>query len=603
MNNSKRELISLLLRLWRHFSRRRQYQFAFLMGLMLLSAFAEVASIGAVLPFLGVLVAPEKVFANPLLKNFIDSFGITSSDQLLLALTILFSAVALAAGAIRLSLLWVSTRIAYSTGADLSIDLYKRTLYQPYQIHIARNSSEVISGITNKVNEVSYGILLAVLTMISSTILLIAIMSAVFAINTQIAVIAGVGFGASYGMITFFFRRRLRSNSRVIAEKQTQVVKALQEGLGGVRDVLLDGSQPIYCELYRQADQPLRAAIGSNQFISQCPRYFMESLGMLLIAVLAYSLSKQAGGVASAMPVLGALALGAQRLLPALQQIYGAWANIMGSYESLVDTVHLLEQPLPEGADQAAPAPLSFERDISFCDVRFQYGADMPLVIDRLNLKIAKGTRVGFVGATGSGKSTALDILMGLLVPTQGSLKVDGQLIDQNNVRAWQQTIAHVPQNIFLSDTTVAENIAFGVRKADIDMGRVRLAAQRAHIAEFIESKPDGYQSSLGERGTRLSGGQRQRIAIARAFYKGADVLIFDEATSALDNATEQSVMSTIAELHSDFTVLIIAHRLTTVRHCDQIVELQKGRVVACGTYAQLMENSASFKQMNDASH
>lgn len=570
---------------------------------MLLSAFAEVASIGAVLPFLGVLVAPEKVLANPLLRNFIDAFGLASADQLLLALTILFSAVALAAGAIRLSLLWVSTRIAYSTGADLSIELYKRTLYQPYQVHVARNSSEVISGITNKVNEVTYGILLAVLTMISSTILLVAIMSAVFAINAQIAIIAGIGFGASYGLITFFFRRRLRNNSRIIADKQTQVVKALQEGLGGVRDVLLDGTQPVYCELYRQADQPLRVATGSNQFISQCPRYFMESLGMLLIAILAYSLSKQAGGVASAMPVLGALALGAQRLLPALQQIYGAWANIMGSYESLVDTVHLLEQPLPEGTDQAAPVPLTFEHDISFHNVRFQYGADMPLVIDGLNLKIAKGTRVGFVGETGSGKSTALDIVMGLLVPTHGSLTVDGRVIDQKSVRAWQRTIAHVPQNIFLSDTTVAENIAFGVRKADIDIERVRLAAQRAHIADFIESKPDGYQSTLGERGTRLSGGQRQRIAIARAFYKGADVLIFDEATSALDNATEQSVMHTIAELHSDFTVLIIAHRLTTVRHCDQIVELQNGRVVACGTYAQLMENSASFKKMNDASH
>lgn len=602
MNNPKRNLIELLRRLWSHLSRRRQYQFIFLMGLMLLSAFAEVASIGAVLPFLGVLVAPEKVLANPLLKNFIHSFGINSADELVLALTVLFSVVALTAGAIRLLLLWVSTRIAYSSGTDLSIELYRRTLYQPYQIHVARNSSEVISGITTKVNEVTYGILLSVLTMISSTILLVAIMIAVFAINTQVALIAGAGFGASYGFITLYFRRRLRNNSRIIADKHTQVVKALQEGLGGIRDVLLDGTQPVYCELYRQADHPLRVAAGSNQFISQCPRYFMESLGMLLIAFLAYALSHQAGGIASAMPILGALALGAQRLLPALQQIYGAWANIMGSYESLVDTIALLDQPLPENALRTTPDPLQFKEGISFHDVHFRYSEETPFVIDGLNLNIHKGARVGFVGATGSGKSTALDLLMGLLMPSQGSITVDGQLIDGSNVRAWQQTIAHVPQNIYLSDTTVAENIAFGIPKKDIDMTRVKLAAQQAHIAEFIESKPAGYEASLGERGTRLSGGQRQRIGIARALYKGSNVLVFDEATSALDNATEQSVMNTIAELRADFTVLIIAHRLTTIKHCDQIIELENGKVVAQGTYEELIESSPSFKRMNDAS-
>jgi ATP-binding cassette subfamily B protein len=564
---------------------------------MLISAFAEVISLGAVLPFLGVLVAPDRVFSHPIVADVAQAWGITSADQLVLPLTVAFSAAALIAGAIRILLLWASTRLAYASGVEISIEVYRRTLYQPYRVHVARNSSEVISGIISKVGG-AVNILSYMLILISSTVLTVALMLTLLAIDAMVASMAAFGLGVSYMLITWISRRRLHLNSQRIAHEQTQVVKALQEGLGGIRDVLLDGTQPVYCNIYHQADQPLRWSQGNNTFISQCPRYIMEALSMVLIAALAYTLSRQVGGISTALPVLGALALGAQRLLPALQQIYGSWATIAGSHASLADTIELLDQPLPAEHLQPAPAPLLIQQDIRFNAVRFQYTSDGPWVLDGLNLTIPKGTRVGFVGSTGSGKSTTLDLLMGLLMPTKGELLVDGQSISGNRVMAWQRSIAHVPQNIYLADSTLAENIAFGVPPDTIDMDRVQQAARQAQIVDFIESSPQGYQAYVGERGIRLSGGQRQRIGIARALYKQASVLVFDEATSALDNATEQSVMDAIEALSSDLTILLIAHRLSTVRRCDTIVELEHGQVVAQGTYEQLLECSPSFQRM-----
>jgi ATP-binding cassette subfamily B protein len=596
--NPTATLPNLLIRLWHHLTQRRQRQFGLIMGLMLVSAFAEVVSLGVVLPFLGILVAPDRVFSHPTVADMAQAWGITSADQLVLPLTVAFAAAALIAGAIRILLLWASTRLAFATGADLGIEVYRRTLYQPYWVHAARNSSEVISGITTKVNNVVFGVLLTLLTLISSTVLLVAIMLALIAIDPMVASVAAVGFGASYALITWMSRRRLHRNSQRIAYEQTQVVKALQEGLGGIRDVLLDGTQPVYCDIYRQADHPLRRAQGNNVFIGQSPRYVMEALGMVLIAALAYALSRHVGGIATALPVLGALALGAQRLLPALQQSYSAWANIAGHHASLADIIALLDQPLPAELLQPAPAPLLIQNTIHFNAVRFRYTSDGPWVLDGLNLTIHKGARVGFVGSTGSGKSTTLDLLMGLLMPTVGELLVDGQPNSGIRVRAWQRSIAHVPQSIYLADTTLAENIAFGVPRDTINLDRVRQAARQAQIADFIESSPEGYQVYVGERGIRLSGGQRQRIGIARALYKQASVLVFDEATSALDNATEQSVMDAIEGINRDITILLIAHRLSTVRRCDTIVELAHGRVVAQGTYEQLFECSPSFRRM-----
>jgi ABC-type multidrug transport system fused ATPase/permease subunit len=563
----------LLVRLWEHMSRRRRRQFVLVSALILSSAFAEVISLSAVLPFIGILAEPEWIFGHTVFGDILRRWGITA-------------------------VLWASTRLASVCGADVSIEVYRRTLYQPYSVHVTRNSSEVISGITNKVHGVVFGVLLPLLTMISSLVMTAAITVALIAINPKINLLVIGAFGAIYGLITLVSRGRLRDNSNLIAREQTQLVRALQEGLGGIRDVLLDGAQPVYCDVYRQADSALRRAEGNNHFIGQSPRFAMEALGMMFIAVLAYALSGRPGGIAAALPLLGALALGAQRLLPALQQAHSSWANIMGHRAALSDVVDLLDQVVAPELLRAPPAALSFLEAISFRSVRFRYASDAPDVLSEVSLEIPRGARIGFVGATGSGKSTLMDLLMGLLSPSEGRLLIDGMPLQGESVRAWQRTVAHVPQSIFLADATLAENIAFGVAAESIDLERVRQVAQQAQIAEFIESGPLGYQARVGERGVRLSGGQRQRIGIARALYKNPSVLVLDEATSALDNATERSVMDAIDGLSRELTILIIAHRLTTVQRCDTIVELRNGRVVAQGPYRELLESSPTFRHM-----
>ena len=460
-----------------------------------------------------------------------ETFGISSADEVVLPLAIAFAIVALAAGAIRLFLLWANTRLSNAMGSDLSIEAYRRTLYQPYKVHLARNSSEMISGITSKTwNAVA--VIQAVLTLVSSVALLFALMIALLAIDPVAVSVAALVFGVSYGLITSAARTQLKINSERLARESNQVVKALQEGLGGIRDVLLNGAQSVYCDTYRKADIPYRRAAGSNTFISGSPRFAMETLGMVLVTGLAYGISRQSGGVTTALPVLGALVLGAQRILPALQQIYLNWATIAGYQTSLADVIDLLDQPLPPEDIAPEPAALEFKDTIRFDSVRFRYLSDGPWVLDGVSLTIEKGSRVGFVGATGSGKSTTLDLLMGLLEPSEGQILVDGFPITGNRRRSWQRSIAHVPQNIFLADTTLAENIALGVPQITIDIERVRQAAYRAQIAEFIESRRKGYNEFVGERGIRLSGGQRQRIGIARALYREASVLVFDEATS-----------------------------------------------------------------------
>ncbi len=596
LNDLNTGIFSLFLRLWYHLSRRRKFQFGLVLGLMLVSACAEIVSLGAVLPFLGILISPDKVFNHPFASAVVQALGITSADQLVLPLTVAFVAAALIAGGLRMFLLWVGARITFASGTDLSVKVYQHTLYQPYSVHITRNSGELISAVTQKVNQ-SVSVISSLLILVSSIVLLVAITGALIAINPFMALIAAIGFGLSYGLVTWLTRHRLKQNSQRIAHEQTQVIKALQEGLGGIRDVLLDGTQQVYCSIYQRADYSLKRAQSDNQFIVGSPRFAMEALGITLIAALAYGLSNQAGGVGTAVPMLGALALGTQRLLPALQQAYGSWSSVVANYASLVDTVELLDQPLPVGALQTDLALLHFQDSICFNNVRFRYNSDGPWVLDGLNITIPKGTRLGIVGSTGSGKSTTLDMLMGFLLPTEGELLVDGQPITGSRIRAWQRVIAHVPQSIYLSDSTLAENIAFGVPKDLIDLDRVQQVARQAQIAEFIEGKAEGYDAVVGERGVRISGGQRQRLGIARALYKQASVLVLDEATSALDNETEHSVMRAVEELNSDFTIVLIAHRLTTVQSCDMILELEHGRIVAQGTYEHLLGSSPTFRR------
>ncbi|MDO8713780.1 MAG: ABC transporter ATP-binding protein [Polynucleobacter sp.] len=557
---------------------------------MIFGSFSEIASIGLVLPFLTALTAPERVFGHALAQPLIDVLSLTEPKQLLLPITVAFVVGTLFAALTRWILLWAQTKVGHSIGADLSISIYRRTLFQPYSVHASRNSSEVIAGIATKANGVVQLIIVPLLGVLSAMLMLMSILFALLAVEPVIAVAAFGGFGAIYAVIISISRAALARDSRRISHESNMVVKAVQEGLGGIRDVLIDGTQSVYCDIYRNADLPLRRATANIAIIGASPRYAIEALGMVLIAVLAYYMANRPAGIAGAIPVLGALALGAQRLLPLLQQAYAGWTSVRGGQASLNDALDMLDQPLPDYAVAPKTAPMEFTQCIALHGLSFRYASQSPWVLRGLDLEISKGSRVGFIGATGSGKSTLLDIIMGLLQPTEGDIAIDGVRVTSQNHRSWQAHIAHVPQSIFLSDSTLAENIAFGVPKEQIDQSRIRLAAQQAQISDVIESWEMQYETAVGERGVRLSGGQRQRIGIARALYKQADVIVFDEATSALDGETERGVMESIEKLSMELTVLIVAHRLTTLKGCSHVVELADGKVKRVGTYQEIIQ-------------
>ena len=574
-----------------HLSPRRRKQLGLLLGLMLVGSLAEIVTIGAVVPFISLMARPETAMEYPLLQNIFAGLGWQQSDSLVLPMSIAFVCVVLVATGIRLLLVYASNKLTFAIGHDIGVKLYHVMLHQPYAFHISQNSSEVLGNV-NKVQIVVGAVLRPAIEGIIAVILSVAILVALMLVDAKTALTAGVLFAVMYLGIMKLFRKRLRRNGKIIAAAQGSRMRSIQEGLGGIRDVILDGNQAHYSGDFSKVDRRFRHAQAANAFLGASPRFLVEAIGIALIVALAYTLFLQSGGLVGALPVLAALALGAQRLLPLLQKIYQAWSQTTGNLQVLDDLVSMLNLPVAFARNRRRQAgALSFDDRIEFENVHFRYLETEPEVLTDINLAIPKGSRVGIVGKTGSGKSTLMDILMGLLEPTGGQIRVDGNAIDAANQNQWRQRIAHVPQHIYLSDSSITENIALGVRLDRIDRDRVHQAARQAQIAEFIESHRQGYETRVGERGVQLSGGQRQRIGIARALYKKADVLVFDEASSALDTETESAVMQAVRHLDFDVTLFLIAHRVQTLRGCDLIIRLEGGSVHEVGGFESVIEN------------
>ncbi len=570
-------MAAVIVSLWRHVSTRRRRQLWLIFALTILGALAEIATLGALLPFLAFIVSGAgNRPAYPAVDEVMGLLGLSARADSSLALTLLFCCAVLSAGVVRILLAVASTRYISTIGYELSLTIFERVLRQSYAYHLSRNSSTVIAAL-QQVKLITGGVFSPILQSISALVIGFCILVALFAFSPLITLIALVGFGALYLAISLLFRRQLKANARTLARVQVDTICAVQEGLGGIRDVIIDGRQDAFLRRFAQLDRVWWNIQTANTVAGTVPRFAVEAAGMVLIALLAYILVSRTGYAASALPLLGVVALGAQRLLPLMQQIYGNWTLVLGNMGSASAMLSVLEAPLDDDWRQPLPPPLPFEREIRFNDVSFRYPAAEELVLRPFDLAIAKGARIGLVGKTGAGKSTLVDLLMGLLEPTGGSIEIDGQRLDAANRRGWQRRIAQVPQSIFLADASIAENIAFGVDAADIDRRQVELAAERAALAPFIATLPHGYATIVGERGVRLSGGQRQRIGIARALYKEANVLILDEATSALDAETERAVMEAVRELPADLTVVIIAHRLTTVDYCEQVIAIDAG--------------------------
>lgn len=566
-------------KLWLHISIRRKRHLKLLILFMILTAFFEIVSIGAVLPFLAAMTDPSLILDYEVVKNILYSINVKTESDFLFVFTMAFCCAALLAAIMRLILLYVTSKLSYMIGAEMGINIYNKTLYQPYLVHAKRNSSDVISVISVKVQMIIVNVLAAILTMITTAIIAITIIVFLISMSPLVAFLVILFFGAIYSMLTSFTRKKIIEGGQIISDESTKIVKVLQEGLGGIRDIILDGTQKFYSGLYSRSEIRLRKAQIKNQVIRESPRFLMEGIAMIGIAILAYSMSAE-NGVSKALPLLGAVAIGSQRLLPLLQNGYNGLIKLRGSLAAIEDVLKFLEQEervIAKLSDNSQKLP--FKDYIDLKNISFRYLEDGPDILNGTELRIPKGSRFGFIGKTGSGKSTLIDIIMGLLEPGSGYIKVDGTELDSNNIKLWQNNIGHVPQAIYLSDESIAENIAFGMAKENIDMNRVKEAAGKAQISETIDAMPQKYDTKIGERGVRLSGGQRQRIGIARALYKKVDLIVLDEATSALDSKTEKEIMEIFQSLDTNVTLIMIAHRISTLKNCNKIIEVDQGNL------------------------
>lgn len=556
--------------------------------MMLFSSAADVFTIGIIVPFISILIAPDDVLQIDLLRTIFSLLGAQTSQDILVLITVLFCSAVVLAGTIRILLTYLQYRVAFSLGAELSSIIFRRTLYQPYTLHLVRNSSSIVSGITIKSTALIFSAIYPVVIITSSLITVFAVFGSLLYISPGSALICLFGGAAVYFFVARTSFSILSRDGTVVNQLSSQVVKMIQEAIGSIRHIITDGTQELYSSRYQALETSLKDSMARIQLVSTLPRFLIESVGIVLVAVVALYLASLDGGVGETIPILGALALGAQRMLPVIQQAYSNWSALVSGRATVSETLALLEQDAPVTQARGSLVAVPFRESIELRNVSFSYKNSGSLVLDKVHVRIQKGAKVGVFGESGSGKSTLLDIVNGLLTPTEGNLLVDGRIVDQSNVNGWRSHLAHVPQAVYLQDATVRENIALGHPQELIDMPRVIEAATRAQIATAIDAFPLGYETRVGERGVMLSGGQCQRLALARAFYKGASVLILDEATNALDTAMEEKVIEHLRSLGGEVTVLMVTHRLSTLKHCSLLIEIESGRVKNVGTYNEL---------------
>ena len=583
---------SALSQLWRSIRPAQKRKIGIAIVLMVFASLAEVISIGAVIPFIMVLIDPERLEANVIGKLLLSILSDSLRENLISVLSSIFAAAAILATIIRISLLWISNRAIYSAGSDISSDIFKRTLYQKYEVHIGRSSSEMINALTTEVAVVINYALSPLMTLTSSIIILIGFLLAMMAYSITASMVLIAIFGVVYFAIIRVSRQRLLANSAIIREESERLVASTAEAIGGIRDIIITGSQNIYIASHDRVDRCLRQTQSNNQFINQSPRFIVEGISLVAIAVVALFIGDKKAVVSESLPLIGALALAAQRVLPILQQSYAAWASIRGSTEQLEHVRSLLLQPISHDTESSS-SPIRLKHLISFREISFRYNERKDYVLKNVSFEIRRGDIVGIIGTTGSGKSTLVDILMGLLDPTSGSIYIDELEVFGPNRQQWQKQISHVPQRIYLSDATIAENIAFGIPPNKIDYERVSKVASLAMISNMIEHLPDRYLTRVGENGVRFSGGERQRIGIARGLYRNTDVLVLDEATSALDEVTESLVIKSIQDNKDDATIIMVAHRLSTLKKCNRIFKVSGGHVYEMPLESQATRDDA----------
>ena len=577
--------------------RRKLYLLA---GLSVFAALLETVGIASVLPFLAVVANPEGALQNEWVQRVFTTLGFEDTSSFLVFLGVAVFLLIVLTNVVTALNAWALHRFVWMSGHRISVRMLTDYIYRPYEFFLNSNSAELGARLLSEVWEVVNGVLLPSIRLIATSVKVLFIFTLLVIVDPILAVASVVVLGGMYGAVFTIVRRRVTELGRVRFEANGARYQAANEVFGGIKDVKVLGREPSYVERFERPSKTHAKSMASKQVIAMLPTHILEVIvfgGILLIVLYQLMFG---GGLGEALPIIGLYAVASYRLKPALTQVFGSVTTLRYSavaLERVSGDLRPRDQVVVPG--RQALAPLKLTKVLDLRDIGFKYpGADSP-VFDGFDLSIEANTSVALVGTTGSGKTTLADIIMGLLRPQRGGLFVDGVALDDTRLGAWQNSVGYVPQQIFLSDISVAWNIAFGVPEADIDMAAVRRAAELANIHDFIENElPEGYDTVVGERGVRLSGGQRQRIGIARALYHDPSVLILDEATSALDGVTEEGIFSAVNGFKQAKTVIMIAHRIATVRECDTIYLMEHGRIIARGTYDELLHANATFRAM-----
>ena len=571
------------------------------LGLLVVVAFFDAVGVASIMPFIAVLTNPEVVETNTYLAGLYDLLGFSSLDHFLVFLGLAFFFLLVLSLSLNALGTWARLRFSHNRVYTWGTRLVGGYLRQPYEWFLNRHSAELATSILAEVNQVVNQALLPAMGMIASSLVVLFLMALLFAVDPVLALSVGGFLVSSYALVYFMLRKQL---SRIGVERREAArarFHVIGEAFCGVKDIKIGGLEEVVVKRFLTPSQKMARAVIRAGLISEIPSLAMQGLMFSAMLLTLVYLVAVHGGVQEAIPVVALYALAGYRLMPAIKTIYRDISQLKFS-EPALDALardFATLQTHPSGKSVQAQARIPLRENLELRKVSYAYPNAPRQALDSVSISIPALSTVALVGSTGSGKTTMVDLVLGLLRPHEGELVVDGQVIDDACIRQWQRSLGYVPQHIFLSDDSVAANIAFGLPRKDIDMAAVEAAARVANLHEFVINElPEGYATHVGERGVRLSGGQRQRIGIARALYHDPDVLILDEATSALDNITERAVMEAVHNLGHRKTIILIAHRLSTVRHCDCIYLLEHGRLQAKGSYDELVATDERFRSM-----
>jgi ABC-type multidrug transport system fused ATPase/permease subunit len=575
-----------------------------------LSAVTSAIGVGSILPFLSVLIEPDIVEDNQVFSSLYAYFGFESRYVFLTALGLGSIVFMIVANTVQMASTYLSVRFSHRLSHSLEMDLFSGYLEEPYEYFLDKHSGHLATNVLSEAFEAAQSFFMPALEFFVSAATVCAIVSLLIWVNPQVTLFALLVIGGSYGILHAVTRRYIRDIGQRRAAANRARYKIARETFGGIKDVKVSGTEAGFAEQLRKPSMDMARSRIWLAVIAQLPRqivYVIAFGGMIVLCLSTLDpAAVQTGGeTTSLLPEIGVFALAAQRLFPSIQGLFGAFSSMRFGEAALRRiTADLSQRRLTTSTLEESRQKLSLNHGICFRSVSYSYPGSPKLELNNINLTIIAGEKIGIVGPTGAGKTTLSDIALGLLAPSKGHLIVDGLRITDSNRRAWRQSSAYVPQDIFLLDASVAENIAFGEARESIDQERVIEAARIAQLKDFVEGKlPHQYDTTVGERGVRLSGGQRQRLGIARALYRGASLIIFDEATSSLDNVTEKELMRALDQLPNEQTALIVAHRLSTVRRCDKIVFLQEGSLIAEGKWDELVRSCKPFADLVAASN